>query len=79
MLSTFAQLDTSQVLINRIYAMDSSSAVDFFALFPDDDAAESFNNAINGAVCCSCPSPMTLTRLPQTRNDCARCSRRHRR
>ena len=36
--------------------MGSGSAVDFFALFPDDDAAESFNNAINGAGCGARPS-----------------------
>ena len=41
--------------------MDSGSAVDFFALFPDDDAAQSFNNAINGMGCCACPSHMRLT------------------
>ena len=59
----FAQLDTSQILINRIFPMGSGSAVDFFALFPDDDAAESFNNAINGAVRCDFPSPTMLTSL----------------
>ena len=41
-----AQLDTSQVLINRVYPMGSGSAVDFFALFPDDDDAENFENAV---------------------------------
>ena len=43
--------------------MGSGSAVDFFALFPDDAAAESFNNAITGAVRCACPSLTRLTKL----------------
>ena len=48
--TSITQLDTSQVLINRVYPMGSGSAVDFFALFPDDDAAETFENAVTGAL-----------------------------
>ena len=45
--AAFFQLDTSQVLINRIYPADGGSAVDFFALFPDDDAAEDFEQGMS--------------------------------
>jgi hypothetical protein len=33
------------VLINRVYPLGSGSAVDFFALFSDDDEAEDFESA----------------------------------
>jgi ABC-type metal ion transport system substrate-binding protein len=43
------QIDTSQVVINKVYGIDSGTAVEFYALFKDQAAAQPYINAFASA------------------------------
>lgn len=45
-MSSYFKLDTSQVLINRVFPLGSGSAVEFFVLFPEDEDAEAFEQTM---------------------------------
>lgn len=43
------QIDTSQVVINKQYGVDSGTAAEFYALFKDQGSAQTLINAFNSA------------------------------
>jgi hypothetical protein len=43
------QLDTSQVVLNKVYGKDSGTAVEFYALFSDATKAQRYVDAFNSA------------------------------
>jgi hypothetical protein len=48
------QIDTSQVVINKMYGVDSGTAVVFYALFKDQASAQTLINAFSSARAATC-------------------------